>query len=49
MGFLSAIKDLFSTKPVTGVAIISDVEEVEEFLEDIVNKAFEKKKLEEEK
>lgn len=41
MGFFDKIKEMILGKPVTGVAIISDVEEVESFLEDIVDEAFE--------
>jgi len=42
MGFFDKIKEMILGKPVTGVAIISEVEEVESFLEDIVDEAFEK-------
>ncbi|MFP4456211.1 MAG: hypothetical protein ACLFPS_00940 [Clostridia bacterium] len=43
MGFFDKIKEIILGKPVTGVAIISDVEEVEHYLEEIVDEALEEK------
>jgi hypothetical protein len=43
MSFLKKIKETIVGKPVTGVAIISDVEEVEKFLEEIVDNTLAKK------
>jgi hypothetical protein len=43
MGFFDKIKEIFVGKPVTGVAIITDVEEVENYLEEIVDEAYKKK------
>ncbi len=43
MGFFDKIKEIFIGKPVTGVAIITDVEEVESYLEQIVDETIKKK------
>jgi hypothetical protein len=37
MGIFDKLKKAMSGQPVTGVAIISDVEEVQQMLEDIVD------------
>ncbi len=48
MSLFNKIKEAIVGKPVTGVAIISDVEEVEDFLEEIVDETFAKYKKSEE-